>query len=127
MNRYILSYIFLLTSALLIISCSKTIDYNWVIYNSGKTKINNAHISYNKFKSVGGIVIPDSTKTHMINNRKIPEMVSIKWISKSGKEYIKNLKLTEKIPTNIKSGSSLVFEINNKNEVKFYVKPPFKF
>jgi hypothetical protein len=102
-------------------------DFEVVILNSGDQEIEDAHVEFDDFVSVGGIIVPRALTAHVVRQTPIPESALVRWKSLDGKSYKRIVEVRSKVPEAFRSGGSLVFEIDGENRVVFRTEPPFEY
>ena len=80
--------------------------------------ITEAHVEYDGFKSTGGSITGKLAYKSMFVNKEasIPKKATVRWILKNGKQYSKEIKVSEKLPHPFEG--ELIFLIDD-NKVLF--------
>jgi hypothetical protein len=96
-------------------------DYNIVIKNVGARKIDNAHVIYGKFCSVGGVLPPDIWSKHMQPEYHIPATATVEWRTEDGLMHRKDVDVKKLVPKGFHG--DIQFEIADDNTVTVRVTP----
>jgi len=96
-------------------------DYNVVIKNVGKRTIDDAHVVYGEFRSIGGIIIPRSEKGHGNPDYPIPETATVEWRTDDGQMHHTEVEVKRLVPKGFRG--DIVFEISDDNNVTVSVVP----
>jgi len=110
----------MLLTALLTGGCGVE-DYNVVIKNVGKRKVDNAHVVYGDFRSVGGILPPNIDSMHMQPDRPIPTTATVEWRREDGQMHRKEVEVKKLVPRRFRG--DIQFEIADDNTVTVRVIP----
>lgn len=100
--------------ALAAIGCAPPFDI--VLLNSGTRNVSGAHVSFNGFQSLGGVLVPNAEKVHGGVNERVPEMAALEWIDSSGRSHTTSLT----VPPRPSGEKGLVFEISDSNDPRVY-------
>ncbi len=96
-------------------------DYNVVIKNVGKLSINDAHVLYGSFRSVGGIISPGSEAGHGNPEYRIPGVATVEWRTADGKTHRKDVEVKKLVPKGFHG--DIQFEIADDDTVTVRVIP----
>jgi hypothetical protein len=116
-NKTILFFIALISLS----SCSTQQEYMLSISNSSGFEIDNAHILYDDFTSVGGVIPPGGIASHLYPDRPIPIKAKVQWRTHNGDMHSKTVEV-KKLTKN-KGKIEIIFEIDDNNDVSVLVKP----
>jgi len=110
-----------LVFAALFSGCTPMDDYNVVIKNVGGKTIDDAHVLYGEFRSVGGILPPDIWSKHMLPDHPIPEKAMVEWRTEDGVMHREEVEVLKHIPKGFRG--DIQFEIDDDNSVTVRVIP----
>jgi len=109
----------LISSALvlfvLISGCVNRSSYNIVLKNSGGSEINDAHVSYGDFTSVGGILSSGIEATHLHPDAPIPAHATVQWRTADGVLHKQDVDVKSKLPPHF--SGDIYFVIDSTNNV----------
>ena len=109
-----------LFSVLLLGGC-RVEDYNVVIKNVGKSTIDDAHVIYGEFRSVGGILPSNIWSKHMHPDAPIPSTATVEWRTEDGQMHRQDVEVKKLIPKGFRG--DIQFEIADDNTVTVRVIP----
>jgi len=95
--------------------CRTTSDYNVSIRNVGGSVINDAHVSYSDFQSVGGIIVPGGGCKHLFPDHPIPETATVEWRTEDGVMHREEVEVLKLVPKGFRG--DIQFEIDDDNSV----------
>jgi hypothetical protein len=90
-------------------------DYNVIVKNVGNRTIDDAHVVYGEFRSIGGIIIPRSEKGHGHPQYPIPTTATVEWRTEDGQMHRKEVEVKSLVPKSF--SGDIVFEIDDGNNV----------
>ncbi len=122
MRRKCLMAITVLTT-LLAGGCSLD-DYNVVIKNVGQRAVTDAHVSYGSFRSIGGIIVPQTQKGHGHPDYPIPSTATVEWRTEDGVLHRQDVEVKKLASKGFKG--DIVFEIADDNTVTVRAVPRTK-
>lgn len=96
-------------------------DYNVVIKNVGERRIENAHVVYGEFRSIGGVIIPGSQKGHGHPEYPIPETATVEWRTEDGVMHRQDVQVKTLVPKRFRG--DIQFEIADDDTVTVRVIP----
>jgi len=102
-------------------------SYSIVIKNIGNIELNDVHVFYGNFESVGGVFSPYARSRHSHPGYPLPEKATVQWRTPDGILHKQMVEVKKNVPVNFKG--DIQFEINHKNEVavKFIPESPIKY
>ncbi len=96
-------------------------DYNVVIKNIGKQTINDAHVKYDEFRSVGGVLPSGIYAGHGNPEYPIPETATVEWRTEDGVMHRQEVAVKKLVPKGFRG--DIQFEIADDNTVTVRVIP----
>ena len=75
----ITNYMVLFCVLLMTVSCGARQQYDITIENVGDETIDDAHVIFEGFYSIGGIIPPGREATNLRPNHRLPEVVLVQW------------------------------------------------
>ena len=96
-------------------------QYNVVIKNTGKKKIDSAHVLYGGFRSIGGILIAGSKKGQGRPEYPIPDSATVEWRTDDGVMHRKDVDVRKLVPKGFRG--DIQFEIDDDNNVTVRIIP----
>lgn len=111
----------LMLSAMLLAGGCGVDDYSVVIKNVGERTINDASVSYGQFRSIGGIIIPKTWKSHGHPDHPIPAFATVEWRTDDGQMHRQDVEVKKRIPKGFRG--DIQFEIGDDNSVTVQVIP----
>ena len=94
--------------------------YDVSIKNISKLVLDDAHVSYDNFYSIGGVLPPGIEKIHGNPNYPIPDKATVEWRTKDGIFHKKEIDLT-RISKDF--SGEIRFEIDDSNNVAIRAVP----
>ncbi|MDD4870754.1 MAG: hypothetical protein PHR77_09360 [Kiritimatiellae bacterium] len=105
----------------LLIGGCRVEDYNVIIKNVGKRTIDDAHVIYGEFRSIGGILPSGIYAGHGHPEYPIPEKATVEWRTEDGQMHRKDVDVKKLIPKRFRG--DIQFEIADDNTVTVRVIP----
>lgn len=96
-------------------------DYNVVIKNVGTRTIDDAHVLYGQFRSIGGILPPGIYAGHGHPEYSIPSKATVEWRTEDGVMHRQDVEVKSRIPKGFHG--DIQFEISDNNTVTISVIP----
>lgn len=96
-------------------------SYDIELHNGTKQLIDDAHVSFGKFKSIGGSIPPGISKQHMEVNRTLPDTATVEWRTADGVLHHKDVALKSAVGEHF-SGVINV-EIGDNEQVRVWGSP----
>lgn len=96
-------------------------DYNIVIKNVGQRRIENAHVVYGQFSSVGGVLSPGIYVGHGHPDFPVPAIAMVEWRTEDGLMHRKDVEVKKLVPKGFHG--DIQFEIADDNTVTVRVVP----
>jgi hypothetical protein len=96
-------------------------DYNIVVKNVGKQKVDKAHVVYGDFHSVGGVLPPGIYVGHGNPEYPIPTTATVEWRTEDGQMHRQEVEVRKLIPKGFRG--DIQFEIADDNTVAVRVIP----
>jgi hypothetical protein len=90
-------------------------DYNVVIKNVGKLDIEDAHVTYGQFRSVGGFLPAGLYAGHGHPDQPIPNRATVEWRTLDGQMHRKDVEVKELVPKRFRG--DIQFEIADDETV----------
>jgi hypothetical protein len=98
-----------------------TKDYSIVIRNVGTGTVSRAHVTYGDFRSVGGVLPPNTFSKHMHPGKAIPAVATVEWQAENGTVHQKRVKVRTLVPKGFRG--DIGFEIGNSDSLEMKVTP----
>jgi hypothetical protein len=118
--KYVLKAV-LVVIILNLMGCASEQKYMVSIVNSSKSTIDDAHVLYDGFESVGGVISPGGISRHLYPEVQIPVKAIVQWRTHDDKLHEKEVEVRKLVPEKIKV--EIIFEITAENEVVVRSKP----
>lgn len=96
-------------------------DYNVVIKNVGRRTIDDAHVMYGQFRSVGGILPSGIYAGHGHPDYPIPSTATVEWRTEDGVMHKKDVDVKKLVPKGFRG--DIQFEIADDDTVNVRVIP----
>ncbi len=96
-------------------------DYNVVIKNVGKQGIEDAHVTYGQFRSVGGVLSPGLYAGHGHPEYPIPTVATVEWRTADGQLHHKDVEVKKLVPKRFRG--DIQFEISDDDAVTVRIIP----
>jgi len=101
--------------------CSQLDEYDILIKNVGSKGIDDAHVCFGEFRSIGGILSPGRGKLHGNPEHPIPEKATVEWRTEDGVMHREEVEVLKHIPKGFRG--DIQFEIDDDNSVTVRVIP----
>lgn len=99
-------------------------DYNVVVKNVGQRTIDDAHVTYGQFRSVGGILPSGIYAGHGHPEYPIPATATVEWRTEDGMMHHQDLEVKKLVPKGFRG--DIEFEIADDDTVTVRVVPRAK-
>jgi hypothetical protein len=103
---------------------SQTPTYSVVIVNGTTNTIDNAHVRFGQFESIGGYLRPGIKKTHSFVPIPPPEKALVVWTSQDGKSHEETVEVLKILPKDF-NDEDIIFTIQEDGNVAVTNKPTF--
>jgi hypothetical protein len=90
--------------------------FDIVLLNSSPEEVTSAHVSFDSFRSIGGVLIPHTQKVHGGVRRRVPHEAVFEWVDVNGHQHT----VTVRIPSRNSDAHELVFEIMDDRQLRTY-------
>jgi hypothetical protein len=96
------------------IGCGRAFDV--VLLNSSNEVVRQAHVSFDDFRSVGGVLAPNAEAVHGGVELEVPNFAEFVWVDASGLSHDVRLR----VPPRPSGRNRLVFEIRSSGKTIVY-------
>jgi hypothetical protein len=110
----------ILVGLLIANSCATTTRYSISVVNSTSEKIEDAHVYYDGFRSIGGSLTPGQRKSHVFVPKPVPAVAIVEWRTTDGHLHRKSVAVKKILPRNFRG--DIYFEIVAADEVRVWSK-----
>ena len=93
-----------------------------VLNNTGKQELNDAHVSYGEFESVGGVLVPGAVAGHGGISHPLPERATVQWRTPDGTLHSKEVAVRSQLPKGFRG--EVWFQIDDSSGVTVIGKKP---
>ena len=104
---------------------SQTPTYSVVLINGTSNTIDDAHVRFGQFESVGGYLRPGIKSTHRFVPLPPPEKALVVWKSQDGVSHEKTVEVLKTLPKDF-NDEDIIFTILEDDNVTVTNKPTFK-
>ncbi len=106
MRRYLIAFLIVL------VACGAS-EFDLTLENGTSGPIDDAHVRFNGFTSLGGSFNSGIRKTHGGINRPLPAEITVEWRSAEGQSYSRQIS----VPENVRSACEVLVRINQDGSV----------
>ena len=113
-----------ITALILWITCAGGTEYSVILRNTTSQMIDDGHVSYGAFKSIGGVIPPGAFKEHsgiLRSVRPIPEEATVQWRTADGVMHSKTVAVRSALPADF--SGSINFDIGEDEHVRVWSRP----
>lgn len=94
-------------------------EYNIVLLNRTSERVYEAHVAYDDFESVGGLIGAGGGAAHNLPHVPIPKTAAVSWRSENGTKNSRTVEVRAHLPRSFRKGGDLIFTIRSDGEVDF--------
>ena len=99
-------------------------NYSVVIVNGTTNVIDDSHVRFGTFESVGGYLRPGKKATHNFVPVPIPEIASVVWKTPNGESHVKEVQVKTVLPKSFRG--KIIFTIQSNGNVRVTNEPFFE-